>query len=649
MTIRNQKQTEKFYTRALVDTSSVREDESGGRFFDVVFATETPVFRRGWDENFNEILLCDPQNMRLDRLNEKAVPLLDNHNRYAGALGQYGSVVSYEIKDRECRATIQFSTRDDLAGLWGDIKAGIVKSISAGYNVYRYLRETTGEDKAIPNYRAADWEPMEISLAPVPADFRSKVRADEEGHSIQIDNYSPVQNNTRSMKEGTTIVTTDTPPAVEGANRSTTPADNSAQVRVDERARIVAINSAVRAAGLPADFAQSYIDNGSSADVARAAVLDELARTSAPVVGGPAASARGDERENERRHMVDGLMHRAESGSVGQLTEKARDYQHMPMLTIARHLLAANGESRAYRYSNDEALTRAFATTDFPNLLGDTTQRSLRYFYDKLPFIWKKLASAKSANDFRTITGIAVDTSVDFEEIPQNGKFKEGAIILDDKATSKLKTYGKSISIGRQAILNDDLQVFREIPKTIAQGAARMQSKKFWDLVINNGKAPDGKALFHADHGNLASGVGKVGHVSNALLSNARTAMFRQTTPTGEPMAVSAKYLIVPQEQLTDAQNLLAPVLAAEAAQRNTFAGTFEPLVDPYMTDPDMWFMAADPADVEGIIYTYLSGQEGLNVNSYTDQDSLAVKTNAFIDFDCAIWGYRGWFKNPGK
>ncbi len=200
-----QKQSESFYTRALVDVSSIVETENE-KTFDVVFATENPVFRRGWEENFNEVLSCNIESMRLGRLEEKAVPLLDNDDRYTGVQKQMGTVIAYNVAKGECRATICFSTQEKFAGIWEDIKAGIIRSISTGYNVYKYMREVV-TDNTIPNYRAVDWEPLEISLAPVPADFKSQIRSESEGHEILIENFSNVQNTrSTSMENNSTEV-----------------------------------------------------------------------------------------------------------------------------------------------------------------------------------------------------------------------------------------------------------------------------------------------------------------------------------------------------------------------------------------------------------------------------------------------------------
>ncbi|MEO6682595.1 MAG: hypothetical protein ABIN48_07190, partial [Ginsengibacter sp.] len=90
-----QKQDAPFFSRAAVDASTVISTDKE-KSFEVVFATETPVFRRNWEENFNEILSCDTGAIRTSRLDNNAVPLLDNHSRYSVS-DQMGRVDSYTI------------------------------------------------------------------------------------------------------------------------------------------------------------------------------------------------------------------------------------------------------------------------------------------------------------------------------------------------------------------------------------------------------------------------------------------------------------------------------------------------------------------------------------------------------------------------
>ena len=60
--------------------------------------------------------------------------------------------------------------------------------------------------------------------------------------------------------------------------------------------------------------------------------------------------------------------------------------------------------------------------------------------------------------------------------------------------------------------------------------------------------------------------------------------------------------------------------------------------------------MVANPetTTVDGMVHAYLSGQEGLYTESYVDKktDKIVIKNR--LDFATAMWGWQGWYKNPG-
>lgn len=653
------RQNGNLFVRATIDTSQV-VDTDEEKSFPVVFATETPIARYSWinDEKFNEILVCNPVNIRKDRLDTQNVPLLDNHDQWSGAAGQLGRVDSYTIANGECRAKILFSLNPDNAGMWKDIKAGIIKGISAGYRVFKYLREEVINTDT-PNYRAIDWEPMEISLAPVPADFNSSIREDQsEGHEVIIENFSPSKNRRSNMEQETTQENgggqTQAKPTnttqERGAESTAKPVVVDEQkvrneAAIAERQRNTEIISLCRSVNLPSEFAEKLVNDGVTIDNARKAVIDEIAKKDKNTTGGPNASARGDESQGVRNAMIDGLMHRAQPGSV-ELKDQAHDFKHMRMIDLARICLERKGE-RVLGISQSEMIGRAIAISDYPNILGTTVQRFLRKFYEAQSFAWKNIATAVSAPDFRQRNGLAVSGKITFEEISEGGQYKNSQLLTEENASIKLKTYGRKITIGRKAIINDDLGVFNYLPMLIAQGASLFQADKVWGLLTGNAKTPDGQTMFHATHGNLASGAGAVPPTIDSL-SKARTAFRKIKTPAGDYMPLVPKYLVVPAELETVAEQLMTSLLANIVGNINPFTGKFQILTDPHLTSATEWYLSADPSTFQSLVYAYLEGQEGLHVESKVDFDTDAVVTKSRLDFDCAAWDYRGWYKNPG-
>ena len=159
---------------AAVRADTFDEDDNG---VDIIFTTGADVLRNDWfDGEYIERLLTGDDNVRLDRLNAGAA-FLDTHNAYElGAM--IGSVVpgSARMENGQGLCRVQLSRSERAADTVTDIRDGIIRNISVGYNVYAFTR-TESSDGTPPIMVATDWEPCEVSAVPVPADPGAQVRA----------------------------------------------------------------------------------------------------------------------------------------------------------------------------------------------------------------------------------------------------------------------------------------------------------------------------------------------------------------------------------------------------------------------------------------------------------------------------------------
>lgn len=126
------------------------------------FSSETPVDR--W---FGfEILDHSPGSIRMGRLKDGG-PLLVNHD----GRDQIGVVESAEIgPDKRGHAVLRFGKSARAQEIFDDVLDGIRRNVSVGYWVHRMVLEEENDEKG-STYRAMDWEPLEISIVPVPADM----------------------------------------------------------------------------------------------------------------------------------------------------------------------------------------------------------------------------------------------------------------------------------------------------------------------------------------------------------------------------------------------------------------------------------------------------------------------------------------------
>lgn len=162
-------------TRADASLNGIDEEK---RTVDVVFATGYPVRRYNWRSGieFMEVLGFDEGEVRMERMEKGVAPVLDNHDNWRGTNGQLGVVEGARLENGQGLATLRFASTPDVENTWTKVREGIVKAVSVGYQVHRYEDTGTDHENGLPIYRAVDWEPLEVSVVPVPADPDSKGR-----------------------------------------------------------------------------------------------------------------------------------------------------------------------------------------------------------------------------------------------------------------------------------------------------------------------------------------------------------------------------------------------------------------------------------------------------------------------------------------
>jgi len=151
--------------------------DEANRTVDVIWSTGARVARYGgplsgrWSEEL------DMNGAKLERLNGGA-NLLDSHQ--AGSVRNIlGKVERAWVENGMGLATVRFSTRPDVEGLWQDVRSGIISSISVGYRIHRIDRVPRQGDGGVDLGRVVEWTPTELSFVSAPADLGARVRAEE--------------------------------------------------------------------------------------------------------------------------------------------------------------------------------------------------------------------------------------------------------------------------------------------------------------------------------------------------------------------------------------------------------------------------------------------------------------------------------------
>lgn len=147
------------YSTLSIETRDINIDE---RVVTLAFSSELPV-NRGYGY---EILSHDPGAVDLERINTNA-PLLLNHDTEK----QIGVIEKAWLdSDRKCRAIVRFGQSQLAEEIYRDVQDGIRRLVSVGYLVHEMVQTGIADDK-LPVYKATRWEPLEISIVPIPADI----------------------------------------------------------------------------------------------------------------------------------------------------------------------------------------------------------------------------------------------------------------------------------------------------------------------------------------------------------------------------------------------------------------------------------------------------------------------------------------------
>lgn len=357
----------------------------------------------------------------------------------------------------------------------------------------------------------------------------------------------------------------------------------------------------------------------------------------------------------KRQLMANALAHRASPGRT-MLEDGARQFRGMRLVDLARECLEDGGiKTRGMTPAELAAMALSphrfraaggeHSTSDFPNLLANTASKSLRDAYQSTRRTFPIWAQQKNLPNFKSYTEIALGGAPALTKIDESGEITLGSIGEGKEAWSLLR-YGRRINIGFVAIVNDDLSGFSRIPTMFGSSAARLESETVYGILNANPNMDDGIALFHASHGNYATGAGSAltNDATGVAAIGALTGKLRKATaPNGDTLNLDGRFLIVPAELETVALAMFsARVVPATTGAVNPYNSQFEVISEPRLTSAIAWFLAAAPNQVDTVHYGYLEGEDGPKIASEVDFSTDGIGIKATHNFGAKAIDYRG-------
>lgn len=382
--------------------------------------------------------------------------------------------------------------------------------------------------------------------------------------------------------------------------------DPVAQVR-EEHKRISEIKAAC--ASYPEIEAKAIAD-GLSVIEAKALILDTVnARQGSEInaaygINTGAGKATGSEVIEAAAVLGTGAVSKPENHYQENVLEAAHKLRNIGLKEIIRACAAEEGKHIQAGASVNIMAAAGFSTVSLPKMLGNIANKSLMEGFNQAESVSVKLAEKISANDFKQHTGVKLGGLGRMEAVQNGGQIKNGTM-SEEYFNYRVNTKGMLVGLTEEMIQNDDLGGFTRMSKNLGIAAYNSREFDFWAYVLDNTGS-----FFSAGNGNYITAALSIDAITTAL-----TALRTQTGIDGEPIALSAKYLVVPPQLEGTARAIYAGNAVqgstSKTSNANIYQGVYEPAVTPHLQNSAVsdncsttgWYLWSDINKPFGIAY----------------------------------------------
>lgn len=482
--------------------------------------------------------------------------------------------------------------------------------------------------------------------------------------------------------------------SAEAINRAI--ADGIAAERAAERDRATAIRAEGAAYSIPSTVVERAITEGKSVADARALFLQNTQNSRAEGVHG-GVHIGSTSNDVTREALTVGLMQRAgvainansgvqvtgNGGTRNTLTGEALDravtageqMRGMSLFDIARHACAIDAQNgvpgalRTMPLNRDEMIRGAVSGSALSAIFTDSVNASMVRSYEDYPDSTQGLVRESTANDFKSHDRIAVGKTGALTRLARGGEADHTQIDTESES-ARIYRFAEQFSVDEQDIIDDRMDILSDMPREMANAAARLRPDLVYYTLLKNAVMRDSVALFdastHKNYGTTSTALA-AGTLQAAIAAMAKQ---RYTNADGKtvPLNIAPKYLIVPQDLYFTAQVLLQSaerVIAADSGgtynplrnmlevrvdDRLGVAGVIDPITGTVQAGTATnWFLAADPNIARTIEVLYLGGQKSPTLRSFTfDQGRYGIGWDIKHDIGVKALDWRGLYKATG-
>lgn len=676
------------------------------REIDVVCSTGADVLRNDWwsGSTFVERLSLDPTAVRLGRFNSGAA-VLASHNQW-DINAQIGVIVdgSARIEDVDGRpclvARVRLSERPEVAGICSDIVKGIIRNFSVGY--ITHAEQVIAATASSAEIRiATDWEPVELSAVPVPADAGAQTRTLQRGAAMtpeelakkaaederaRIAGIRKFAKTVRAKDEavqalidaGTSLQSAIEKLAAEMPMDDEEPEKDAAEeeAKADERALQATVKR--MSEGKPADEVKSLKSRvrsmlalGETPRQVRDALLNEKADDASKTRTSPHQSIQGGRSHQDQvaEGIVNYLEHRMSFGTK-PLTEAGKSFRGLRLLDMGRRWIEMAGGDvdgmgpdelahaiLRFRSPNMREMAKdlrkrgvlnvragAMATSDFPLLTANVIDKLVLEAYEEEGLNFLPISRQRIIRDLKEVHTIQVGEFPALLKVVEGAEYQVGTLAESREKYSLVK-YGIIIPLTDELLINDDTDTLGTRVRDGGSAAARVQKDIWWGIVTTNGALSDSVTLFHATHRNLLTAAAP----SPTAVGAMRASFKKQKGVDGTTkIALRQTHIMTPVDQENAFDQMFNGLFVPTASSGSMtpslkMAVISEPRLDDNSTTA--WYGAAN--GWAGIEHGYLEGENGPVTSVEEDFDRDMVKNKVKLYFGAKAADFRHIAKNP--
>ncbi|WP_190305660.1 phage major capsid protein [Roseicitreum antarcticum] len=253
----------------------------------------------------------------------------------------------------------------------------------------------------------------------------------------------------------------------------------------------------------------------------------------------------------------------------------ARDYMALSLPEMAA--MSAGQRGRVQRGAGElRAIEMAFGShsvSDFPAIFENALNKRLSQAYQSAQPTYRAIAERIDMSDFRPTPIAAIGDWPTLMPIGEGGEIKSGTV-GDKSEIVALAAYGRKFHISRQMMVNDDLGAIDRLLSTRGRAVAAFEDQLFYAMLLA-GAGSDGPTLretgrqvFNASDKTKAASAAAI--TPAAVAKGFEAMMQRKGVGKDDPfLAITPSILLVGPQQLFAAQQLVAPIQAAQADNVN--------------------------------------------------------------------------------